>query len=179
MQHHRYNVVEIRHSSRGMTFLEVLVVLLVLGALTLTAFVRLKTGTVELTATADSISARLRLVQTLAMNNSQGLWGIRFESSTRTYHMFHCVDDSDCDMDRDIEKLPGADTDTDGRISLIDSNPGFKKDANVAFDDFGRPYEIKNKKASLLKNNAFTLTLEDEAGNTHDILVTPKTGFIP
>jgi hypothetical protein len=153
--------------------------LLVLGALALTAAVRINSSTANLTATADGISSQLRLVQTLAMNNARGLWGIRFESDSQTYHMFHCGDETDCDMDRDMETLPGADTDADGNISVSDSGIQIQEDGHVAFDDFGRPYEIKNSGPSLLKNNAFTLTLTDGAGNTHEIQVTPKTGFIP
>lgn len=162
-----------------MTLLEVVLILLVLGILTATVAAHMGSGTADLTAEADTISSRLRLVQSLAMNSSRGLWGIRFESGTQTYHMFHSEDPSDCDMDRDIEPLPGADTDADGRISVSNSGIQFQKDENVAFDDYGRPYEVKNNGATMLKNNPFTLTLLDGAGNTHDIQVTPKTGFIP
>lgn len=162
-----------------MTLLEVVLILMVLGILAATVAVHVSSGTADLTATADGIASRLRLVQTLSMNNSQGLWGIRFESSTQTYHMFHCTDKEDCDMDRDIEPLPGAEADTNDRISVSDSGIQFQKDGNVAFNDYGRPYEIKNKGATLLENNPFTLTLVDGSGNTHDIQVTPKTGFIP
>jgi hypothetical protein len=162
-----------------MTLIEVVFILLVLGALALTVAVRTNSSTTTLTATADGISSQLRLVQTLAMNNTRGLWGIRFESGPQIYHMFHCEDKTDCDMDRDMEPLPGADTDADGRINVSGSGIMFQEDGNVAFDDFGRPYEIKNSGPSLLENNAFTLTLTDGAGNTHEIQVTPKTGFVP
>lgn len=166
-------------TTSGITLLEVVLILMVLGILAATVAVHVSSGTADLTTTADGIASQLRLVQSLAMNNSRGLWGIRFESGTQTYHMFHSEDPSDCDMDRDIEPLPGADTDADGRISVAGNGIQFQKDGNVAFDDYGRPYEIKNKGATLLKNNPFTLTLLDGAGNTHDIQVTPKTGFIP
>lgn len=162
-----------------MTLIEVVLILLVLGILTATVVAHVSSGTADLTAEADGISSQLRLVQSLAMNSSRGLWGIRFESGTGTYHMFHSEDPSDCDMDRDIQPLPGADTDADGRISISDSNIQFQKDENVAFDDYGRPYEVKKNGPTMLKNNPFTLTLLDGTGNTHDILVTPKTGFIP
>jgi hypothetical protein len=162
-----------------MTLLEVVLVLLLMGLMAISVSSSMRSGTTDLTLAADGMASRIRLVQSLAMNSSRGLWGIQFESDTRTYHMFHSEDPSDCDMDRDIEPLPGADTDADGRIGVSDNGIRFQKDGNVAFDDSGRPYEIKNKGATLLKNNPFTLTLVDGTGNTHDIQVTPKTGFIP
>jgi len=164
-------------TTSGMTLVEVVLILLVLGILTATVATHVSSGTADLTATADGISSRL--VQTLAMNSSRGLWGIRFESDTQTYHMFHCADEDDCDMDLSIENLPGAETDADGRISVSDSSIQFQNDGHVAFDDFGKPYEIKNSGPTMLKNNSFILTLMDGAGNTHEIEVTPKTGFIP
>lgn len=166
-------------TTSGMTLVEVVLILLVLGILTATVATHVSSGTADLTATADGISSQLRLVQTLAMNSSRGLWGIRFESDTQTYHMFHCADEDDCDMDLSIENLPGAETDADGRIGVSDSGIQFQDDGHVAFDDFGKPYEIKNSGPTMLKNNSFILTLMDGAGNTHEIEVTPKTGFIP
>lgn len=175
----KHNDISISTTS-GTTLIEVVLILVVIGILAATVAVRMSSGTMDLTVAKDATSSHLRLVQSLAMNNSQGIWGIRFESATRTYHMFHSEDPLDCDMDRDMEPLPGADTDTDGRISVSGSGIRFQKDGNVAFDDYGKPYEISNKgKATLLKNNPFTLTLMDATGNTDDIQVTPKTGFIP
>jgi hypothetical protein len=79
-------------------------------------------------------------------------------------------------MERDITPLPGV-TDAGDRIAVSDSGIQIAGDCNVAFDDFGRPYEIRNNGA-LQYTNIFTLTLNDGAGNSRDINVTPETGFV-
>lgn len=163
-------------TTSGMTLIEVVLILLVLGALALTVAVRMTSGTVNLGAAADSVSSHIRLVQTIAMNSSPGLWGICFESDDNSYYIFHCEDETDCDMEQGITPLPGV-SDADGRIALPDSRIQIKKDCNVAFDDFGMPYEIKNN-GHLKYTQKFTLTLNDGAGNSRDIYVTPETGFV-
>lgn len=165
--------------SRGMTFIEVVVVLVLLGVMALTVTSRMTSGAADLMATTDAISSRLRLVQTIAMNGSMGLWGLRFETAGQTYHMFHCPDPTDCDMERDALPLPGADTDPDDRIH-VSENGGIRLQTNshVAYDGFGRPYRITGGSA-VLANSPITVSFRDGAGNTYAIQVTPETGFIP
>lgn len=165
--------------SPGMTLIEVVVILLLLGVMALTVTSRMTSGTADLIATTDSISSQLRLVQTIAMNSSPGLWGLRFESAGQTYHMFHCPDASDCDMDRDALPLPGVDTDLDDRIAVSENgNIQLQTNGNVAYDGFGRPYRIIDNSA-VLAVDEITISFNDGAGNTHAIEITPKTGFIP
>ena len=166
-------------SSQGMTLIEVVVVLVLLGVMALTVTSRMTSGTADLMATVDGISSRLRLVQTIAMNSATGLWGLRFETTGQTYHMFHCPDTSDCDMDRDALPLPGVDTDPNDRVAVSeDGKIQLQTNSNVAYDGFGRPYRITGSSA-VLAVNPITITFRDGAGNTHAIDITPKTGFIP
>ncbi len=166
-------------STKGMTFIEVVVILLLLGVMALTVTSRMTSGTADLTAAADGISSRLRLVQTIAMNSTAGLWGLRFESAGRTYHMFHCPDPSDCDMDRDAVPLPGVDTDPHDRVTISENGSiQLQANGNVAFDGFGRPFRITGGTA-VSAVNPITISFRNRAGNTHAIDITPETGFIP
>lgn len=166
-------------SSRGMTLIEVVVILVLLGVMTLTVTSRITSGTAELIATTDGVSPQLRLVQIIAMNSSTGLWGLQFEPAGQTYHMFHCPDTSNCDMDRDALPLPGVDTDLNDRIAASESgNIQLQTNGNVAYDGFGRPYRIIDSSA-VLAFDEITISFRDGAGNTHAIEVTPETGLIP
>jgi len=165
--------------SQGMTLIEVVVILVLLGVMALAVTSRMTSGTADLMATADGITSRLRLVQTIAMNSSTGLWGLRFESAGQTYHMFHCPDVSDCDMDRDAFPLPGVDTDPNNRIAVSEGgNIQLQTNGNVAYDGFGRPCRITGGSA-VPAVNPITISFRDGAGNTRVIRITPKTGFIP
>ena len=167
------------NGSPGMTLIEVVAVLLLLGIMTFVATSRMTSGTADLMATVDGVSSRLRLVQTIAMNSSQGVWGIRFEQAGQTYHMFHCRDATDCDMDRDALPLPGADADSNKRVAVSESGAiQLLTNDNVAYDGFGRPCRITGTQAVLVAD-PITVSFGDGAGNTHDIQITPQTGYIP
>lgn len=166
-------------SVKGMTLIETVVILLLLAVMALALTSRMTSGTANLIATGDAISSRLRLVQTIAMNSSTGIWGVRFESAGQTYHMFHCPDPSDCDMDRDALPLPGANTDPDHRIAVSDyGGIQLQTDRNVGYDGFGRPYRITGGSA-VPAVNPITVSFSDGAGNAYEIQITPETGFIP
>lgn len=167
------------NSAKGMTLIEVVVILVLLGVMALAVTSRMTSGTADLVATTDGISSQLRLVQTIAMNSSTGLWGLRFESAGQTYHMFHCLDASDCDMDRDALPLPGVDTDSNDRVAVSEGgNIQLQANSNVAYDSFGRPYRITGSSA-VVAVDEITISFRDGAGNTNAIQITPKTGFIP
>jgi hypothetical protein len=161
-----------------MTLLEVVAVLVLLGILALTAASRMNTGTLDLTTTTEGIISRIRLVQTIAMNSSPGIQGIRFDATGQAYYMFHCDDPNNCDMTADMRPLRGAEAAPDGRIAVSDGKVQLLTDRNVAYDSFGRPYQITGNQAVAL-SNPLVLSFSDMAGNTGTIQITPKTGFIP
>lgn len=166
-------------NSRGMTLIEVVVILLVLGVLAFTATTRMTNGTTELQTTTEGVSSHLRLVQTIAINSSPGVWGLRFETTDNTYYMFHCTDPNNCDMDSEdnIIALPGV-TDENKRFAVSDGNIMLLADGNVAYDDFGRPYAVTDNQAALSDENII-ISFQDGDGNTDEIQITPETGFIP
>jgi type II secretory pathway pseudopilin PulG len=179
-------------STGGMTFIEVVVILLVLGILGFTAASRMTDGTADLLAASESVAAHLRLVQTHALNGSpEEVWGLRFEPTDNTYYMFRCPDSDICDMADSALPLPGAENDEQtqsGRAKDTDDIPDvavhdtnkivLNTNGNVAFDHFGRPCAIVGNNAELAVE-AITISFQDGAGNTNAIQITPETGFIP
>ena len=187
MRHNFRNTISGTAASSGMTLLEVVAVLLVLTVLAATAASRMNTGTLDLAATTEGIASRIRLVQTIAMNSSPGIQGIRFEATGQTYYMFHCDDPFNCDMTADMQLLPVATFDdredpydnTNVRLKVsVDGKVVVSSDGNVAFDGFGKPYQITGNQAVALAS-PLDFLFSDIAGNPGDIQITPKTGFIP
>jgi hypothetical protein len=166
-------------STRGVTLIEVVVILLVLGLLAFAATTRMTGGTTNLLVTAEGVASHLRLVQTMALNSSPGIRGLRFEPADNTYYMFHCTDPANCDMNLNdnIVALPGV-TDVNKRFAVSDGEIALLTDGNVAYDDSGKPHTISGIQA-VANTDPFTISFGDEAGNTYDIQVAPKTGFIP
>jgi hypothetical protein len=170
---------DILKGSQGMTLLEVVAILLLLGILAISATTRMTRGTTGLLVTAEGVASHLRLVQTMALNSSPGVRGLRFEPAGNTYYMFHCADPDNCDMDLadNIVALPGV-TDENKRFAVSNGGVRLLTDGNVAYDDFGKPHTIAGNQA-VPSDDPITVSFEDEAGNTHDIQVIPETGFIP
>ncbi len=162
----------------GMTLIEVVVILLVLGILALAVTSRLGTGAVNLTATTDKVAADLRLVQAMAMNSSPGIWGLRFERAGQTYYLFHCPDPSACDMAAGIRALPGASVDHGLRVPVSDGKVRLQTDTHVAYDDHGRPLRITGAAGRLI-TEPIRISFRDQEGNTDAVDITPQTGFIP
>lgn len=162
----------------GMTLLEVVVILLVLGFLAIAATSRMTSGDTDLLVTAEGVASHLKLAQTIALNSSPGVRGIRFEPDDNTYYMFYCTDPESCDMDLadNIVALPGV-TGANSRFTVSDGNVTLLTDGNVAYDEFGRPCTIVDNQAAIA-DEEIVVSLQDETGNTYDIQITPETGFI-
>lgn len=179
MTNSKHSASLIGHSTSGMTLLEVLAVLLVLGVLALSAVSRMSPGQVDLITTTEGITSRLRLVQSIAMNSPKGIQGVRFEAGPQKYSMFHCDNPANCDMtSASIQPLQGAVVDAAGKMDVSDGTVRVQADGNVAYDTFGKPYQVTGRQAVPLAN-PLVLSFSDTAGNTRTIKVTPKTGFIP
>ena len=158
--------------------IEVAMVILLLGTLSLIVVSRMDTGTSKLMTTADKLTSHVRLVQTIAMNSSPGIWGVCFESSPQSYYMFHCADKHNCNINDDIHAIPGSEVDGNDRAAVSDGNVQIIADIHVAYDEFGRPHQISGGQAAETAT-PITLSLTDQSGNSHDIQIAPKTGFIP
>ncbi len=161
-----------------MTFIEVVVILLLLGVMALMVTSRVTSGTADLTAAADGISSRLRLVQTIAMNSTAGSGAFDLNPPAGPT-ICSTAGSVDCDMDRDAVPLPGVDTDPHDRVTISENGSiQLQANGNVAFDGFAGPFRITGGTA-VSAVNPITISFRDRAGNTYAIDITPETGFIP
>ncbi len=175
MNKHRYRLWA---TTRGITMIEVIMVMLLLGTLSLVAVGRTTNSKVDLITTADMIGTHVRLVQSIAMNSSPGVWGIQFESGPQSYYMFHCDDPENCNTTDAIYAIPGSDVNGDNRTAVSGGTVRIDDSMNVAYDGFGKPHHVSGGQASAA-TAPITLSLTDLSGNSHAIQIAPKTGFIP
>lgn len=167
-------------SERGFTFVEVIVILIIMGIIAVVAATRMMSTDNSLVTVTDTLTSQLRLAQARAMDSSmeqgtQGSWGIRFISSTQ-YHLFHCATAVGCDpaQNANREVFPGADA-----LIMDISGEGVQVTNGalvIAFNRFGTPYS--DGTLTTLQSNPLTLTLRDRDGRTRTITITPQTGMI-
>lgn len=155
----------------GFTFLEVLVVVLIIGFLTLIAINRLQDNRAHLVARANVIKTHLRYAQSRAMNSSL-IWGIHHTGNT--YNLFHY--DSGTGTTTSV-RLPGEDANsinlTDEDITLT-VNPATN---DISYDEWGRPYV--DGTASTLASAPVVISLTSGSLTPEQVVITQETGFIP
>jgi len=143
--------------NRGFTLIEAVVMLILIGILAAVAFSSVSDDEAEVRAAQDKLKAHVRFTQMQAMN-SQTTWGI--QATGGSYYLF-----SDGDTTNRHE-LPGESELT------VDLPPGFNPSFLVSFDEWGRPYDVADPKASGV--TPITGPLSIGGGMT----ITPETGFI-
>ncbi len=154
----------IGRNSTGVTLLEVLTVLLLIGIITVVVISRGDMGTADLLAQAEAIKAHIRYAQSRSMDSSRR-WGVRVAASGQAYWMF--VDD---ETNRRI--LPGETTDT---VDLIDNGLTLTP-TRLSFNDRGQP--CSDDKGAVLLTSHLDLVLSAGAHAT-TIRIVRNTGFIP
>lgn len=158
---------EERKRINGFTTIEVLVVLIIIGIISVIIIGRSDIGQPNLLARSEVIKSHIRYAQARAMNSSSS-WGIQCNDSGQAYWLF--VDGQPIDKKR---ILPGEESDTvDLHIDTLGLTPG-----TLSFDDRGRPCSDAN--GQTLRENDLSLTLSADGGATTTITITRNTGFIP
>jgi MSHA pilin protein MshC len=155
----------LKRNPGGFTFLEVIIVLALIGLLAAVVVARRHASNTSLPARSQILKAHLRYAQSRAMNNDTS-WGIRFSGDG--YHLFNS-DDPGTDL-----PLPGEDG---GSVNLADYNLSVGGTEIVSFDTWGRP--CMDTGATNLNPSDRTLTLADADGNTRSITIVKNTGYIP
>jgi len=151
----------------GFTPLEVLVVLIIIGIISVMVIGRSDIGQTDLLAQTEVIKSHVRYAQARAMNSDR-IWGIHGDASGRLYWLF-------VEGDPAKKKLPGEESDTvDLTMYKLTLTP---KGTILAFDDRGRPFSDENG-TNILEND-LSLTLSADGGATTTITITRNTGFIP
>ena len=151
----------------GFTPLEVLVVLVIIGIISIIIIGRSDIGQTDLLAQTEVIKSHIRYAQSRAMNSDR-IWGIFCDASGQSYWLF-----VDGDPHNEKRKLPGEESYT---VDLIPYKLTLTP-IPLTFDNRGRPCSDNNG-TELLPNN-LALTLAAGGGATSTITITRNTGFIP
>jgi MSHA pilin protein MshC len=153
----------------GFTPLEVLVVLIIIGIVSMIVVGRSDIGQTDLMAQTEVIKSHIRYAQSRSMNSDR-IWGIRSDAAGQSYWLFVDGDPDNADNQR---KLPGEESDSVdlARFKLTLST------TTLSFDNRGRP--CSDNDGILPLPNDLLLTLSASGGATTTIRVTRNTGFIP
>jgi MSHA pilin protein MshC len=157
------------NATRGYTFFEILVVLVVVSIILAIIISRFSGTDVELSAQSEVLKTHLRFAQATAMSTDT-VWGLHCDNAS-TYWLFR-----DGNIANRIH-LPAEDNNS---IDL--GAQGFSLEAfTLAFDSWGIPYTDAGATAGQELTGAsveadITLT---RSGNSKTIRITPNTGFVP
>ncbi|MFH1734109.1 MAG: type II secretion system protein [bacterium] len=163
-----------RHKrEKGVTMIELVAVLIILGILAAVAIVRFgSTAEVDLKAQTEVLKSHIRYSQLRAMNadadkttnlNCESSFGIN--TSINSYFMFR-----DCSTATTV-RLPGAESNS---ISLPS---GMALTATtITFDEWGRPCTDMDGKTIAAADIPLTLNY---GGSSETITITKNTGFVP
>lgn len=151
----------------GFTPLEVLVVLVIIGIISVIIIGRSDMGKTELAAQTEVIKSHIRYAQSRAMNSDR-VWGIRCDGSGQVYWLF-----VDGDPDNKKRKLPGEESDT---VSLVHDRLTLTP-TTLTFDNRGRP--CSDTGGTIRRADDLLLILSAGGGAARTITITRNTGFIP
>jgi MSHA pilin protein MshC len=153
----------------GFTPLEVLVVLIIIGIISMMVISRSDIGQTDLMAQTEVIKSHIRYAQSLSMDSDR-IWGVRCDATGQSYWLFVDGDPDDINHQR---KLPGEEGQT---VDL--SQYGLTLTATtLSFDNRGRPCDDNDGTQPL--ENDLSLILSAGGGAATTIRITRNTGFIP
>jgi MSHA pilin protein MshC len=153
---------------KGFSIVEVLVVLIIIGIVSMIIISRSNIDRTDLLAQTEVVKSHIRYAQSRAMNSDR-VWGIRCDDSGQAYWLF--IDGASDASNRRI--LPGEEADTvDLGIYNLTLTP-----TTLSFDDRGRPCSGDNGATPLVDD--LSLTLSAGGAETTTTVVTRNTGFIP
>ena len=159
----------IKHKN-GFTFIELLMVMVIIAIISAIVFSRFMFGDTDLIAQTEVIKTHIRYAQSQAMN-SDAVWGIKCDGNS--YWLFKNGDPDD------KVRLPGEASDN---IDLSeDKGLSSMESFTLSFDDWGRPHTDAaatdgQELASADPESQITVTAR---GGAKTITITPNTGFIP
>jgi len=153
----------------GFTPLEVVVVLIIIGIISVMVIGRSDIGQTDLLAQTEVIKSHIRYAQSLSMNSDR-IWGVHCDATGQSYWLFVDGDPDDINNQR---KLPGEESHT---VDLSQYKLALTT-TTLSFDNRGRPCD-DNDGTQLLQNDLL-LTLSAGGGATTTIRVTRNTGFVP
>ena len=150
-------------NNRGFSWVELIVVMTIMGIVSAIVVNRFMTDDTELVAQTEVIKAHLRYAQLRSMNTDT-VWYIKF--TTNTYELYK-------NGDAVAKLLPGGDSPTITLSTGVSLNYGASD--VVAFDAWGQP--CTDSAGQVLQAADRTLTITQGADN-RSITITKNTGFI-
>lgn len=162
------------YSSVGFTIVEILVVVVILGIISLMAIPMISSGAdFQIRAAANMIAADLEYAKSLAITN-QNHYSIVFDAAGDSYQM---LDSSGGVVEDPVRAGSGVAVDfsSDSRFGQVDiASVSFDTTDTVEFDYLGAPY---NGFSSSLSSGEIVLTA-GQGAITITIVVEPVTGYI-
>lgn len=152
-------------NNHGFTWIELIVVMMILGIIGAVAAGGLMNRDTELAARTEVMKTHLRYAQSRSMN-SNTVWYIQFGSNT--YSLYKSGEATPI-------LLPGGDSPTITLPSGMSINYGSPD--IVSFDDWGKPC-INTADPPTAQTADRTITVSDASGS-RAIIITKNTGFIP
>lgn len=148
---------------RGVTLIEVLLVLLVLGILFVAAIVHMGRSNARAIIEADALRSVLRYAQSRAMADIH-TWGVSLSSSG--YALF-------TNNDNQTPLLPGQ----GGNTHAMPDGVSLSGASSIAFDWRGQPVSVSGATPALVGDYQYIYVTE--SGQSTRITITPQTGFVP
>ena len=153
----------------GFTSLEVLIVLIIIGIISVMVIGRSDLGLTDLPAQTEVIKSHIRYTQSRSMNADR-IWGIHCDDDGQTYWLFV---DGDPNNENNRRTLPGEASET---VDLSQYKLALTP-TTISFDDRGRP--CSDADGTDLLTGDLSLTLSAGPGAAATIVITRNTGFVP
>ncbi len=165
----------------GFTLLEMIFMLLIMGALGAVTLSRLTDSHADLIGRAEVLRSHIRYAQALAMNTGRS-WGLRFDPASNVYWLFFC-DAPPCAAAANRAVLPGSEPDAQSRVDLGDINLQWVREGatdvdTLVFDSMGRPFRDTDASLQLPLAANLRLRLRDSGGELQTIVVMTETGYV-
>lgn len=184
----------IKTNQKGFTLVEITVVLVLMAIIAAYVIGRsVTTEQVDVVGLSDRIRNQIRFAQSMAMKQSDRIWGVKFDSNANQYWLFSIEPDLEAgDVEPDIETgeedeaanrrpFPGENSEiiTFADLELDDITPSF----TIFFNRIGKPYDAYFKENDPnnvpLNNDLNDLDITVEAKDqSRTITVTRETGMV-
>ena len=156
----------------GFTLIEITVVLVLMAIIAAYVIGRsIGTEQIDLAAQTDKIRNQIRYAQSMAMKQSDEIWGIT--SNSNQYWMFKRVIGPPI-----IDTLVIMPGEQNAQITLSDIGIDSLTNFTLFFDRIGKPYTDYDTTNKATLDNPLIIVVS-AGGQSRNIRVIPETGFVP
>jgi len=190
------------NNDSGVTLVEIISVLIILGILSGVMVSRMNQGNSEIYSIESIFKSHIRYAQSKSMQSDTAVWGVRINKNLDEYWLFNCDNGQTSTWDSNRRLPPGGtaspESTTDDRIDTslmkVDINTLLVGNASkslltIAYDESGVPFWTEGGTMVFLDPLSATtgltrltadisIKLTDNSGNQRTIVISPETGFI-